>query len=389
VLPLALLLAAGCTTDLPPDAEWPDRRDPVGGDLPLAYVTNNGSDSISVIELATMTEVARRSIGMSPVDPEAPHHLAIDPATGRVWVGLSNVGLVEGGGLHGSHGTGVLPSYLQRLDLDHLAADEETRVDANLGDVVLAPGSRILTTHFDLDRALEVASMMLPPEDGWGALVIVDGESMERLARLPMCTAPHGVAVTRDGSLAIAACYGDDGVAFVDLAASPPTVLARVPVGPMPGTVTALRHGPYAVTLSPDESFALVGCLDGTSVRRIDVAARSDVPAQAVVLEGAAYFGAFDPAGARYWVPTQGGDQVALIDVATSAVTMRRRFAPGECPAPHEAIYLASLDRVFVVCEGDHRGPGSVVELHPDTLELLRSVEVGVYPDAIRVVEAP
>src|SRR5690349_4415921 len=85
------LALAGCTQVVPPSGSWPDRRVPVGGTGLLAFVTNNGSDSLSVIEVASLTEIARRPVGRSPVDPEQPHHLALDPDRGEVWVGLSDV----------------------------------------------------------------------------------------------------------------------------------------------------------------------------------------------------------------------------------------------------------------------------------------------------------
>jgi hypothetical protein len=38
---------------------------------------------------------------------------------------------------------------------------------------------------------------------------------------------------------------------------------------------------------------------------------------------------------------------------------------------------------VYIVCEGDHAGPGKVIEVDPGTLEVVRSWTVGVYPDGI------
>jgi DNA-binding beta-propeller fold protein YncE len=384
---ILFLFLSSCGGELPAEARWPERVRPVGGTPPLAYLTNNGDDTLSVVELATMREIARRPVGLSPVDPEAPHHLAVDPEAGWVWVGLSNVALVEGGGLHGSHGGGALPSYVQRLRLEDLLPDGEVRVDTNLGDVLLAGSGRVASTHFDLTRALEVAIRGDPPEQGYGALVLVDGATMRRIARVPVCTAPHGVAVTSDGALGLVACYGDDALAFVDLRAVPPEVIARVPVGPEPGSVRSVRYGPYAVALSPDGALAFVSTLEGRMVRVIDVAARADLPGRAVLLEGAAFFGGFDVAGARFWAPSQARDGIVEVEVESGAILARRRFTPEECIAPHEAVYVASIDRVVVACEGDHVGPGRVVALEPGTLTVTGAVEVGVYPDAVRVVE--
>jgi DNA-binding beta-propeller fold protein YncE len=174
----------------------------------------------------------------------------------------------------------------------------------------------------------------------------------------------------------------------VDLSASPPTVLARVPVGPSPGTVSAVHYGPYAVAFAPDESFVLVGVLEGQAVRRIEVPTHTETTTAAVVLDGQAFFGSFDPSGARYWVATQGRDSVTRIDVAAGALDARHGFST-DCVSPHEAVYVASLDRVFVVCEGDHTTPGALVALDPTTLDVMGTLALGVFPDVLRVVEAP
>jgi len=36
-----------------------------------------------------------------------------------------------------------------------------------------------------------------------------------------------------------------------------------------------------------------------------------------------------------------------------------------------------------MVCEGDHTGPGSVLEIDPDSLATKKRWTVGVYPDGI------
>jgi hypothetical protein len=327
-------------------------------------------------------------VGLVPVDPEAPHHLAIDPVGGHVYVGISNVGLREGGGLHGSHGGGDLPSYVQRLRLSDLVADGDARVDTNLGDVLLTPDrARVLSTHFDLARALGVVTRGEPPENAWASLDIVDPVAMSRVGRVTVCTAPHGAAVTANGATVIVACYGDDGLAIVDLGADPPVVSARLPVGPGAGSVARIVHGPYAVALSPDGTFAYVSTLDGGDLRVFDVTARAMVDARAIELPGAVYFGAFSPDGARFYAPTQARDAVVAVDPATDAIVTSRELPATECRAPHEVAYVAALDRLAVACEGDRIGPGALLLLDPSTLATTGRVELGIYPDAIRIVD--
>jgi DNA-binding beta-propeller fold protein YncE len=242
-----------------------------------------------------------------------------------------------------------------------------------------------VTTHFDLARAIAALAAGEPARAGYGALLLVDPTEMERAGRVEVCTAPHGVALTGDGSTAVVACYGEDGVAIVDLTGDQPDVVAQVPAGPSPGDVRMPRYGPYAVALSPDESIAYVSGLDG--IRVLDMATQAMAEARMVSLTGVAFFGSFDAAGATFWVATQARDGVARIDVATNTIAMERFFTGDECIAPHEATLVPALDRVLVVCEGDHILPGAVLALDPITLETEGRLEVGVYPDALRIVD--
>ncbi|MCC7536011.1 MAG: hypothetical protein IT379_07350 [Deltaproteobacteria bacterium] len=380
---------AGCgQDDIPSSSIWRDGTEPIRGEAPLGYVSNNGDDTVSVVELSSVREIARVPVGLVPVHLEGPHHLAIDPAGGWVYVGISNLVSNAGSGPHGSHGNGTTDGYVQRFQLSDLSEAGSVRVDSNLGDIVASSsGDTIVTTHFDMRRALEAVEREAPPEEGWSNIVIVDPSGMSRRAVLPVCTAPHGSAFVDDQRSVAVACYGDDRIAFVDLESDPPTVVERVVVGGEARDMLPSRYGPYSVVVSPDGSRALIGNLESQDVRALDLESRTMVEGWNVRPGGAAFFGAFSPDGGRYYVPTQGVDGIAAIDVESASILESRTFTEEECDAPHEVIVHRAVDHVFVVCEGDHRGPGKIIALDPDSLEIRESIEVGVYPDAMRVVD--
>lgn len=381
----AALWLAACTEDAPATSVWPELA-PVRGTAPLGYVTNVGSDTLSVIELDPLREIARAPVGLVPVHPEGPHHLAIDAVRGFVYVGISNVVPFGGSGPHGSHGGGTVDSVVQRLRLSDLGRVDTVRVDTNLGDIVLSPdGTRAVTTHFD--RALAMRGVTTGrPEDGWASLVLIDALAMRKLGEVAVCAAPHGVLLSEDGARAYVACYGDDRVAIVDLSVLPPRVLSRLEVGPGARPPPTPLYGPYSVTRSPDGTLAYVGNLEGGGLRVLDLRTETMDDARAVALEGAAYFGAFSEDGARYYVPTQGMDALASIEVATGRASLVRTFEADECIAPHEVVLPRGLARGYLVCEGDHRTPGKVIAFDRTTLSTTAEIEVGVYPDALRVV---
>ncbi len=384
---VAALAIAACGEDLPSMSQWTSGHSVVRGEAPLAYISDNGSDTVSIVELRTMTLRARLPVGLDIVQREAPHHLVAAADLGALYVGLSNVlpsGLV---GIHADHGGGDLDSYVQRLDIADLSPDGWVRVDSNLGDIVRVPGtSRFVTSHFDLKRALDTISAGDPIEEASAALVVIDGETMQRIASLTICIAPHGVAINSAG-LAAVACYGEDTVAVVDLTASPPALRARVPVGAAAQPLPPPTYGPYAMTLSPDGSRAFVGLTEGRGYRVLDMASAAMMPGMVADVTGAAFFGAFSPDGATFYGPTQQLDTIVAIDAATLAPVASATLDAEVCVAPHVIEYIAALDELMLVCEGDHRTAGTLVALDPVTLEVRAFVAVGVYPDGISVVD--
>lgn len=385
---LSLFAQSACKgDDIPSAAVWPDGTLPVSGNAPLAYITNNGDDTLSVVSLTDMSVVATVPVGLEIAEPEAPHHLATDPTHGYVYVGISNVRAAgPHAGLHGNHGGGSADSYVERLHIEDLSPAGSTRVDPNLGDVILFDDTRLITTHFDLKRAMDAVAMGLPTEQGWASLTLVDGTTMDKTGEVTLCSAPHGVAVTADGTTAVVACYGDDRVAFVDVTEDVPTVMARVPVGSLASSVPPPHYGPYSVVLSPDQSAAYVGDTEANDLRVFDVATQALRDPGVVPLMGAAFFGVFTPDGGTFIVPTQLSDSLAVIDTATLSVTRTVLLQTSDCVSPHVATLDPSGTHLLLVCEGDHVLPGTLVVFDLATLDVQHVLPLGVYPDGIQIV---
>jgi DNA-binding beta-propeller fold protein YncE len=350
-------------------------------------VTNNGSDTVSAIDLDG-TRVETRSLDVDPDAHEAPHHLAIDSKAGVVFVALAfpapPSGPPDKAHPHKDHGTAAVVGKLARLDLSTLAVTATRDVDPSPGDVVLTRDhAHVLVTHFDMKRAMEAAMAGAPTSEMFASLQLWDAHRLELVASRRLCVAPHGVAATADGATAIVACYGSDEIAVVDLTHTN-LGSTRVPLGSSPGVPGAPRYGPYAVTLNPDESRVVVANLEGMSVRVFDLASRRFVRELDVELGARAFMPAF--VGPHdVLVPLQAPDGLARLDVDKATIVARVAFEPGVCQSPH-AVRVASASngrRVYVVCEGDHAAPGAVIEVDPATLAVKKRWIVGVYPDGL------
>ena len=348
------------------------------------FVTNNGSDSLTIIDKNTgfRTDV---SVDIDQEAHEAPHHLAIDPKTRSAFVALSFPAAPSKTAKkdrHAAHGKGENTGKLVRLSLDTLTIEESGEVDENPGDVVLSPDGRtVLVTHFDLGRAFRGAMAGGNPSTMMASLQLWDAKPLKLREARNLCVAPHGIAVTSDSALAIVACYGSDELAIVDLRT---LATSRYPLGPSPGLLGAPKYGPYAAALSPDGLFVLVAEQEGQALRIFDLGARRFVEGSRIMLGARAMMPAYLDA-TEALVPLQAPDGIVRVNLKDQAIAARRSFsgsATDDCKSPH----VAALDtggRAFLVCEGDHLSPGSVLELDRKTLATVHAWPVGVYPDGI------
>ncbi|MDB4933344.1 MAG: Surface antigen protein [Labilithrix sp.] len=348
------------------------------------YVTNNGSDSLSVID-RDGDAVVSVPVDLDPDAHEAPHHLAIDSASKNVFVALAFPPEVKKDAKkdpHATHGNASDVGKLARLDLATLAVRESRDVDENPGDVVLTHDrARVLVTHFDMKRAMDVAARGgASPSTMFAHLVVFDAKDMKRVGDRAVCVAPHGITITKDDRTAYVACYGSDELAIVDLASDGfPT--SRIPLGATQGVPGVPRFGPYSATLSPDEKQIVVADLEGQDIRVLDRETKRFLPEKNVPLAAKAFMPAFLD-DHTLLVPMQSPDGLARIDLTQAKVERRTSFPKDVCALPH-VVRVARDGRAYLVCEGDHRGAGSVVEIDTGTLAVKKRWEVGVYPDGL------
>ncbi|MEO8877717.1 MAG: hypothetical protein ABI461_19140 [Polyangiaceae bacterium] len=344
-----------------------------------AYVTNNGSDTISIIDRDS-NAVETRDVDIDKSAHEAPHHLAVNSAAKTLFVGLAFPAPPgDQKGPHSGHGNATDNGKLLELDLTTLAPIANVEVDENPGDVVLThDGTRVLVTHFDMKRAMRAAAAGRPPNEFFATLQVWDARTLKKIASRAVCVAPHGVVTTKDDRTAIVACYGSDEIAVVDLS-SPSLPTSRFVLGAAAGVLGAPKYGPYSAVFSPNERSILVGDLESQDARVFDVKAQKF--GEPISLNARAMIGVFvDDTIAL--VPLQAPDGIARVDTKDESVTTRVAFSKDQCEAPH-VVAIDAARRVFVVCEGDHVHPGAVVELDPTSLAIKKRWVVGVYPDGI------
>lgn len=383
----------GCAPDEPPiiyeysayqGEAFPNQRQPLvippSGAL---FVTNSYSDTISVLDAVSGDLVGTYPVGRDPVSLDGPHHVVVSEASKAVYIGLSYPTENTGMGPHAAHGSSIKAGFAQKLSLSDMSVLGQVRVDNNPGEIVISSdGKRVFTSHFDLVRALKNPTDI---DAARATIAVIDSSTMALVdspapKRITTCVAPHGMALSEpDGAIAYVACYGEDSLAVVDVAAG---TVKRVPVA---SNVTGFgnpAYGPYSLAPSPDGSTIAIGDTVSKDIRFFDTNTSQMLSSQTLTVFSAPYFPAWSKDGTKLIIPLQSPDAIVIMDVATKKEVEYRAFTTDECKLPHVVIGLPD-GTYALTCEGDHIGNGKVLWLDPTTLETIRSRDVEVYPDAL------
>jgi hypothetical protein len=363
-------------------------------------VTNNGDDSLSVVDPTGAGPALRIPTGLQPIEPEGPHHLSAAPDGSAVYVNISYSVVGGGGGPHGAHGNGTMPGFVLKVGTSDGALISKVLVDNNPGDNELSPdGATLYVTHYDLPAWTKgVATGNI--RDGDSMLIAVDTATMTKKWEAALCPAAHGLQLSRDGNALYATCAPDE-IAVVDLTRSPVGV-TRVALPGFSEGEGCLRC-PYALGVAPDDSVwvASIGPSNGRDgqggIDVYDPAMGAFDPARKLNTLGSALFPAFAPAatgaGYRAYIPEQqrnANDRMLIYDVpAGGAVAVEA--APitldrASCENAHVIHVDAGAGTAQVVCEGDHIRPGSMVFVDLAAQSVSRTVQLGIFPDDIAVV---
>ncbi len=387
------LLTSGCTGDEPVAVyeydeyagnAFPNRRTPL--EIPAEgalFVTNSYSDSISVLDAVSGKIIGTYPVGRDPVSLDGPHHVVVSEATNALYLGLSYPTEDTGLGPHAAHGSSVKPGFAQKLSLSDMSILGQVRVDNNPGEIVVsADGKRVFTSHFDLARAIKNPSDINAAR---ATIAAIDTSSIAPVdsptpRRITTCVAPHGMVLSEpDGATAYVACYGEDAIAVVDVNAG---TVERIPVAPNVTGFGNPTYGPYSLVPSPNGEVVAMGNTVSKDVRFFDLKNKEMLLGQTITVLSPPYFPAWSADGSQLVIPLQSPDALVIVDVATKQEIEYRSFTTDECKLPHVVTRLPN-GIYAVTCEGDHVGAGKVLWLDPMTLETIRSVDVGVYPDAL------
>lgn len=269
---------------------------------PLAYITNETSNDVSVIDLASNTVTATIAVGASP------QGVAVNQAGTRVYVANSN-----------SNSVSVIDTA------SNTVAATVTLSNNAIGVAVNSAGTRVYVT-------LEFAN----------TVAVIDTASNSVIASVPVAT-PFGVVVSPDGTrvYVVSDLPGlSSAVAVLDAASN--TVIGTIAVG----------NNPRGIAVNAAGTRVYVANLVSSDVSVLDTTSNTVV---ATVPVGTYPYGvAVSPDGTRVYVTNNGSDDVTVIDATSNAAVGTVTLAPGSSPAgigvnaAGTRVYVANLQLNYV-----------------------------------------
>lgn len=281
----------------------------------LAYVTNQGDDSVSVVDTGSGTVVETLKVGSKPAG------VAVAPGGARIYV---------------SNPESRSVSVLERRGARHVVVAEVPAGAGPLG-IAVAPDGRVFVADWYGDTvsvldplSLRVAAAITVGQSPSGlatdpagtrlfvanrdsnTVSVVDLASLQVLATVPVGHAPFGVTHDGTGRVFVANVQSND-VSVLD--AGTYAELRRLPVGEFP----------YAVGVTPGR--ILVTNQHGGTVSVFDAQSYAALPDIAVgeYPEGIA----MSADGTRAWVAVWMDNRLAEIDVAVGRVARQIRVGDG------------------------------------------------------------
>jgi PQQ-dependent catabolism-associated beta-propeller protein len=316
----------------------------------LAYVTNEDSQDLSVIDTRTDSLIATIPVGTRP------RGVKVSPDGRTVYVALS--------------GSPKCPPSMPDEECEKLKADKSKDGIAEV-DVAARRVRRVLPGGSDpeqFDISADGRRLYISNEDA-GTASLVDVPSGTILTTVKVGAEPEGVRLSPDGKLVYVTAESDTSIRVLD--ATTGAAKARIKVD----------RRPRDVAFTPDGKRAYATAEVGGTVSVIDVAANRVIATIRLPAEAKPMGVRVSPDGKRVYVATGRGGTVLVIDPATNQVSGSVKV--GQRPwgigltADGKKLYTAN-------------GPSNDVSV-VDTgrLQVIKTISVGKIPWGVAIGNSP
>jgi len=316
----------------------------------LAYVTNEDSQNLSVIDTQTDSVVATLAVGTRP------RGVKVSPDGRTVYVALS--------------GSPKCPPSMPDEECEKLKADKTKDGIAEV-DVVARRVRRVLPGGSDpeqFDITNDGKRLYISNEDA-GSASVVDVAKGTIDTTVKVGAEPEGVRISPDGKIVYVTAESDTSIRVLDAATG--AVKARIKVG----------RRPRDVAFTPDGKRAYATAEVGGTVSVIDVA-NNRVLATISLPKDAKPMGVrVSPDGDRVYVATGRGGTVVVIDPATNKITGSVKVGQ----RPWGIALTPDGSKLYTA-----NGPSNDVSVvDTKTLQVIKTIPVGKIPWGVAIGSAP
>jgi DNA-binding beta-propeller fold protein YncE len=356
----AALLFQAAPIEAQEPAGAPDPEAGTSSREPSGYVLFVGlesEDAVAIVDPGSGQVLRKIPVGVSTEDIEGVHALTVSP-DGRFYY------------LSIAHGWPYGSIWKMTTDNDSLVART---------DVGLFPATTAITPD---GMWLFVANYNLHGDPQTDTVSVVHTPTMTEVKQIPVCTKPHGLVSTHDGTAVYVSCTRDNVLKKISV--------SSLSVVDSTNTLTDQDRAeetvcyPAGLALTKDDGTLYVACHRHGEIR---VMATEDLGrfTNAIPVGDGPYLIKVDPAGGRLYVPNRNDQSYTVIDLASETPVATK---PSSATHPHTFAFGPD-GTVFLSMESHAVVPGAIDVIDPRTLETVRSIQVGLQATGAGAVALP
>jgi DNA-binding beta-propeller fold protein YncE len=229
---------------------------------------------------------------------------------------------------------------------------------------------------------LFVANYNLHGDPQTDTVSVVHTPTMTEVKQIQVCTKPHGLVASHDGSAVYASCTRDNVLKKISV--------ATLSVVDSTNTLTDEDRAaekvcyPAGLALSKDDRKLYVACHKHGEIRVMATDALGTFTSAIPVGDGP-YLIKVDPAGERLYVPNRNDQSYSVVDLASETTIATK---PSSATHPHTFAFGPD-GTVFLSMESHAVVPGAIDVIDPETLATIRSIPVGLQATGACAVALP
>lgn len=323
----------------------------------VLFVGLESEDAVAIVDPGEGRLIRKIPIGISTEDIEGVHALGVSPDGEHYYLSIA-------------HGWPYGSVWKMSTVKDSLVAR------TNVG---LFPATMALTPD---GNWLFVANYNLHGDPQTDTVSVIHTPTMTEVQQIPVCTKPHGLVASNDGASVYVSCTRDNALKRISV--------QSLTVADSTSTLTEQDRAegrvcyPAGLALSRDDEKLFIACHKHGEIRVMSTDEIGVVTNTISVGEGP-YLLQVDPAGERLYVPNRSDQSFSVIDIAGERLVATK---PASASHPHTFAFGPD-GRVYLSMESHAVVPGAIDEIDPETLETVRSVELGLQATGVGAVDRP